>query len=638
MARPIIALDTETARFGPGQMAPPLACMPVWSGGAGHLFHWTESRQAFLDLAEHTDAVLVGHHIAYDMAVIGNQFPDLLPLIFWLYEQDRITDTGLRAKLLDIANGTYREAEDEDGKAIKLSYSLDGLSQRLLGRKLDKDTWRLRYGELRDYPLEQWPEGAKLYPIEDARATYDIHQVEEAYPHFLADQFRQARGAFWIQLMAVWGLRTSALRVGELAYKTEAEYHKLEAQCRTVGLIRPDTRKRTGEVKPGARNLAEVRKRLYIAYAGDPPMTERPAKASPNWSPQVSTSAETCKESGDPILEAYGKLGELKSVLSKDIPALLRGVQFPIHSRFESLLATGRTSSSDPNVQNPRRLPGVRECFVPRPGYVFVHADYSGLELATLAEVCFALFGYSALGDAINAGQDPHLGMAAEMLSADLGLVTRIRETRETINGLTYDRVDDARQTGKVANFGFPGGLGAFKLTKFAKATYNVVLTVDQARELKTIWQNRWPEMRDYFRYATSETDGPSPLVEQIYSKRFRGGVSFTQACNTKFQGLGSDLTKEAGWEISKACYIQTRSPLYGSRIANFVHDEFICETPEPMAHDAAHELSRIMVQVANKWLRHVRIGADPCVSRCWSKKAKPTKGPDGRLIPWDMS
>jgi DNA polymerase-1 len=85
---------------------------------------------------------------------------------------------------------------------------------------------------------------------------------------------------------------------------------------------------------------------------------------------------------------------------------LRMGVEFPIHTRFD-IVETGRTSSSGPNVQNIRRLPGIRECFVPRDGWWFMQADYPGLELKTLAQVCIWLLGQSRLAEVLNARTRP---------------------------------------------------------------------------------------------------------------------------------------------------------------------------------------------------------------------------------------
>ena len=118
-----------------------------------------------------------------------------------------------------------------------------------------------------------------------------------------------------------------------------------------------------------------------------------------------------------------------------------------------------------------------------------------------------------------------------------------------------------------------------------------------------------------------------------------RGKCRYTQACNSLFQGLGADATKAAGFLVSYACYVDQDSPLFGCRLVNFVHDEFIVEVPEERGHECAMELARLMVEGAKPWLPDVPPKvSEPMLMRYWSKKAKQVwkdgiKG--GRLVPW---
>jgi DNA polymerase-1 len=230
--------------------------------------------------------------------------------------------------------------------------------------------------------------------------------------------------------------------------------------------------------------------------------------------------------------------------------------------------------------------------------------------------------------------------IASQIMGAPYEVLKRIHESHEPEGNLTWEDVDNARQTGKVANFGFPGGLGPAALVHFALNNYGVRITEDKARELKRAWLATWPEMRDYFKFIDWHTSQPIPRIRQLFSNRVRGfnnsPRAYTEACNTMFQGLAADMAKHAGWLITQACF-DPNSPLYGCRIVNFIHDEFILEAPEFRAHEAALELSRLMIEAARYWLPNVRIAAKPQIMRRWSKKAKPV-WKDGRLIPWDVA
>jgi hypothetical protein len=483
----------------------------------------------------------------------------------------------------------------------------------------------LRYGELIGVPLAEWPEGARTYPLEDARATWEIYQAQEEHAgEYLADQYRQARAAWWLHLASAWGLRTTPEGVRQLCEATSEELSGIEARLIKEGLLRHN----------GSRDTKRA-KSLMLEVCGwkeTSPGVFEPANGSEGKplrltdTGNVSLDADACEATGDEILEDYARATALKGVLSKDYAALVQGVEYPIHTRFD-LAETGRTTSAKPNIQNWRRMRGIRECFVPRPGFVFAQSDYDGLELRTLAQTCLTLLGRSELAGALNAGLDPHLALAA------------------TILGITYDEakarkkdedVQNARQVAKVANFGFPGGLGIKTLVLFARKGYGVTLTEEQAQDLKDQWLRQWPEMREYFALVSRLSDGPyGATITQIGSNRVRGGASYTAACNSFFQGLGADATKHAGFLIAKACYVDRASPLFGSRIVCYVHDEFILEVPEARAHEAAEELALLMIVGANEWLPDVPATTEPLLMRYWSKDAKRLVGADGKLIPW---
>jgi DNA polymerase I-like protein with 3'-5' exonuclease and polymerase domains len=232
------------------------------------------------------------------------------------------------------------------------------------------------------------------------------------------------------------------------------------------------------------------------------------------------------------------------------------------------------------------------------------------------------MLGYSKLGDTINVGKDAHAMVAASILGVSYEDVIARKKEPEVFN---------ARQTGKVVNFGCPGGLGPDKLVLFAKAGYGVTLTREQAMSLKSIWLETYPEFREYFRMADRL---PDPL-SHLFSDRLRGGCHYTAACNTLFQGLGSDITKLAGFAISKACYAEPSSALYGSHIVNFEHDAYILEVPEDKAHEAAMCFADIMIEAPKCFCPDVRLTTEVALAKRWSKNVEPIFE-NGRLIPWD--
>lgn len=291
---------------------------------------------------------------------------------------------------------------------------------------------------------------------------------------------------------------------------------------------------------------------------------------------------------------------------------------------------------------------------------VFFSADYDGLELRTMAQACLLLVGKSKMADALNAGRDVHLELAATML----GISYAEAELRKKAGD---SALDYARQTAKIANFGFAGGMGVDKFVLQARKQYKMVLTREFAVWLKQKWLETWPEFREYFERASVESAVEGGAVfAHYFSDRMRGGLSYTELNNTRFQGLGADATGNALWLVSRACY--TLQPciacagasngcarcrpchgpgiscLYGSRLVNYVHDENIGECSEAWGHEVAHELGDFMVAGAAPYLPDVPATCKPQLMRFWSKLAEPVwvgvANDNGetykRLVPWD--
>lgn len=615
-------------------MAPEMVCLSYAAPGEEPgLLHADDPRTLPLLRAWLTGHdTLVGAHIPYDLAVVCAKWPELVPFVFAKFDRAEITDVKLRQQLLDIAAGQFRgylrkfekEEVQPDGTIKKIraarwvphNYDLDALVYRASGRRLDKNTWRLRYGEFLHVPVAEWPEGARQYPIDDAVATLEVFLKQEEHVAYIPNQWRAAENAWALHLTSVWGLRTDERRVAVLMLQTEGALAEIEGDLQRAGLVRDD----------GSRNVKLARERMVQACtAGGIPL-RLTDKGS------VCLDADACEASEDELLKDYAELTSLKAVLAKDIPVLRAGTLHPVHTSF-GLAASGRSTSSGPNVQNPRRLPGVRESFSPRTGKVYAQADFSGLELHTLAQVCVSLFGHSRLAEVLNAGIDPHTAFAADLL----GISYEEGQRRKKAGDQTFD---DARQTAKVANFGMPGGLGAEKLVLFARKSYSVILTEERARELKAQWLERWPEMRDFFRYVGDliDEDTGYGTVTQLFSGRIRGECHYTALANSLFQGLGADAAKRAHYLVTRACYAEPTSVLYGSRPVNQIHDETILETDDvPGAHEVAVELGRLMCAGANEYLPDVPARVEPFLARCWSKKAKPVFV-EGRLVPWQES
>jgi DNA polymerase I-like protein with 3'-5' exonuclease and polymerase domains len=142
--------------------------------------------------------------------------------------------------------------------------------------------------------------------------------------------------------------------------------------------------------------------------------------------------------------------------------------------------------------------------------------------------------------------------------------------------------------------------------------------------------------MEEYFNEMGRITgDFGDRRITQLGSGRVRGGLRFTQACNTLFQGKTSDGAKEALWLITLACYDEPKSPLYGSRPVNFVHDEFILEAPIKRWRGAAEELARLAIKGMRKHIPDLPVQSEPYAMRWWDKRAEQVRDDNGRLQIW---
>jgi hypothetical protein len=102
-----IAIDTETAKIIPGNLCPDLACVSWYDGEKGGLVHARDA-SAFMHRLLDSGEIIIGHNIAYDVAVLCNHDPTLMPKFFKAYDENRIRDTQIREILLDIAKGSAR--------------------------------------------------------------------------------------------------------------------------------------------------------------------------------------------------------------------------------------------------------------------------------------------------------------------------------------------------------------------------------------------------------------------------------------------------------------------------------------------------------------------------------------------------
>lgn len=672
----LVGWDTETSLIQPGLLAPPLASLqlsgpgepPPWLSELPNTLLWEYTEPevywsalvgveyagvAMLALLEDPDVVLVAHNAAYDVAVMLAEFPWLTETFLGVVDAGRSLDTRIRETLLSIAQGRLQFDPRLQRKGPRYSLAelvLVYFDVDISESKTSPNSWRLRFGELRDVPVADWPDEAVAYAVSDASWAWQVareqavRRVGPPEASFLVtlrtsegdittldggvlDEIPQCRAALSLHLMAVWGIRVDAEAVEELSAALLAEAQEGIRVGVEAGFLR-DT---------GSRNMALLTARVTAAY-------ERLGKDCPKTpGGGVSTASDTLLNSGDDALVAYAQSAFARKQLETFIPMLRAAVEAgaPITSSPDVLKETGRTSWAKPNLQQLPRAGKVRECFVPREGWVMCSIDYDMAELCALAQIWLWWYGTSTLGDAINEGLDPHVAFGAELEGVDYAeLAKGLKSSDPTVKAWAKN----ARQFAKVGNFGIPGGLGAGTLAEFARTTYGLEMSETAARRLIDTWKRKWKESAKYFDRISRKggTSGVFTAVQEV-SGRHRQIDRYAQGCNTYFQGLVADGAKAALWDLTLAMYLappegssEGRRALYGCRSVVFIHDEVILEGPEDTAHLWAPEAARLMVAAMRRYIPDIKIGASPALMRRWYKGAETVLDEEGRLIPWE--
>ena len=640
----LIGLDSETWPIRPGLQAPPVVCGQVYEGERPEILDARGYLARLERYLSDPSILLTGHSISYDFACAAATWPHLLPAIFQAYAEDRIACTMVREKLGRIADGSAARVSSFSLVACLDRHGIEH-RYRTASDGTKAEAWRTEYHTLVGVPVESWPADAIRYAEEDAIAPVRLYEHQRgAFSEYLADQYRQARADFVLRLISARGFAVDGESLRAFAAEVADETPRLIDRLRAAGLLRPTG---TKDTKAAKRRMVEA-----CAAANFPvPITATgkakglaPADAVAAGYVSLTAEATDAVASVDPILGDWSRFVSLTSLQAR-IDRLSRAhVQgSPIQSRYDTIKATGRTSVQGATInpgsevlawgdqiQNPHRAPGVREAYVPRPGYLLAMVDFGAAELHTFAQVCTDLGLRSNLAEVLRSGKDAHLAFGAAIRGWSYDWAKSNKNNPE-FKAL----IKAARQGAKAANFGFPGGLGVEKFRMYAAQTYGVILSEAEARDLRESWFAFYPEAREYFAIITQIVDSGVPL-RHPRSDRYRGDLRFTSACNSLFQGLAADMAKDAGFNLTRAMYTDRNSVLFGSRLVAFVHDEFLAEVPEDYAGACADEIARIMGEAGDRWTPCAPCRAEPALAYRWRKGAEPVRLPNGTLIPWE--
>ena len=497
-----------------------------------------------------------------------------------LLEDPQITKVGtdLKAQMRRLAaRGIRLEGRFEDLELMhyllgpERSHKLDILARSYLGVELEAAPQE--GGGLFDEVPETGPdhllETAVLLPLADALAReiaategmqrlYD--EIEEPLIHVLG---RMELAGVKVDLDSLREY-AEALRAKMLA--REAEVRKLAGEP-TLNVLSP---KQIGEV-------------LFEKLRLDP-KARKPR--SGNWPTDEQTLVRLA--GGNPIIDAildYRGLRKLLSTYIEPFAGYISPVDGRVHTTFnQALTATGRLSSSNPNLQNiPIRTEEgreIRKAFVAgEPGWVMMSADYSQIELRLMAHLC----GDAHLVDAFRHGLDVHAATAARIFHVDLHEVTA-----------------DQRRVAKTANFGIMYGISSFGLAERLRCSRS------EAKQIIDDYFASFPSIRGFIDRTIAQARERG-YVETLFGRRryiadINSGnatvraLAERNAVNAPIQGTAADIIKLAMNAVDR----RLREGAFRSRMVLQIHDELLLEVPQEEIAPVRDLLVREMENVIN--------------------------------------
>ena len=516
---------------------------------------------------EDPERLKVAHHYKYDYLVMKRHGIEVKGEIF---------DTMLAAYLIDSGQ---RFGMDELAKTY-LGYEPVSI-ESLIGKKGKKQK------NIKDIPVEE----VSPYACEDADVTYRLYEVLEPKLKELGVMELASDIEFPLSHVLAemeWdGIMLDAKILSGLSEQMKTEMAELKQQIfeKSGEEFNINSTQQLGEI---------LFKKLKL------PSQKKTSTGQPSTSEDVLARLAVEYDIAQLILD-YRKLNKLRSTYVDALPKLIHPETGRIHTSFnQHVTATGRLSSSDPNLQNipvrSERGREVRKAFVADSQKKLIAADYSQIELRVIAHIS----GDEAMIAAFNNDEDIHARTAKEIF----GLAS-------------VDEVDrEYRRKAKEVNFGIPYGVSAFGLAQ------RLGIGRNEGREIIEAYFERFPKIKEYIDlkvefarengYVTTLA-GRRRTIPDINSKnRNVRGFAERTAINTPIQGTAADLIKIAMINVFNSLQennLETRMLLQ-------VHDELIFEAPDgelekagPLiteAMEGAMQLNvplRVELGIADNWL-----------------------------------
>lgn len=469
------------------------------------------------------------------------------------YDRNVLLNHGI--ELQGIAYDTMLESYVLNSTASR--HDMDSLARRYLNAETisfediaGKGVKQLTFNQIE---LEQ----AAPYAAEDADITLRLHQTlwgKLSAEPALAKVFSEIE----LPLLPVLA------RMERLG--TTIEPKLLHQQSQEIEVRLAELEKQAHELAGQEFNLSSPKQLGEILFTKlGLPIIKKTPKGAPSTAEEVLAELAETYELPQLLMEHRG-LAKLKSTYTDKLPLMIKPQTGRVHTSYhQAVAATGRLSSTDPNLQNipVRNEQGrrIRQAFIPCAGYKLVAADYSQIELRIMAH----LSGDKGLLTAFAEGKDIHKATAAEVFGVALEAVT-----------------SDMRRSAKAINFGLIYGMSAFGLAK------QLGIGRAEAQKYMDLYFERYPGVLEYMERTRQQADAQG-YVETLFGRRLylpdiksrNAGLrkaAERAAINAPMQGTAADIIKRAminvdGWIRG----IEDQS----IRMLMQVHDELVFEIRE---------------------------------------------------------
>ncbi|BEO54152.1 DNA polymerase I [Serratia marcescens] len=503
--------------------------------------------KALKPLLEDEKALKVGQNLKFDMSLLARYGIEMRGIAY---------DTMLESYVLDSVGGRH---------------DMDSLADRYLGHKTitfeeiaGKGKNQLTFNQI---ALEQ----AAPYAAEDADVTLQLHLA--MWPQL--KQSAELLTVFNEIEMPLLPVLSHIERTGVLIDPAILSAHSQELAKRLAEL-----EAQAHELAEEPFNLASTKQLQAILYEKQKlPVLKKTPGGAPSTNEEVLAELALDYPLPKVILE-YRGLAKLKTTYTDKLPLMINPVSGRVHTSYhQAVTATGRLSSSDPNLQNipVRNEEGrrIRQAFIAPEGYRIVAADYSQIELRIMAH----LSQDKGLLKAFAEGKDIHRATASEVFGVPLDKVT-----------------GEQRRSAKAINFGLIYGMSAFGLAR------QLGIPRGEAQRYMDLYFERYPGVLDYMertRQQASEQGYVSTLDgRRLYlpdvrsSNAMRRKAAERAAINAPMQGTAADIIKRAMIEVDAWLQGQEK-PLV--RAIMQVHDELVFEVHESVIDEASQRIRQLM-------------------------------------------